>query len=93
MDQTGKNRPTSFETEKGTAQRCLILQKQEKDKGFTVSEDEFGDLQGRTMLTLEKDTFIAWGQEVGGLQAGLGFRPGQKRAYRRRDGEIGRPGP
>jgi|GEM_PF-1875446 len=29
MDQTGKNRPTTFETEKGTAQRCLILQKEE----------------------------------------------------------------
>jgi len=29
----------------------------------------------------EKETFTAWGKEVGGLQAGLGFRPGQKRAY------------
>jgi RNA polymerase sigma factor (sigma-70 family) len=26
--------------------------------------------------------FTAWGNEVGGLQAGLGFRPGDKRAYR-----------
>src|SRR5262245_64225162 len=30
----------------------------------------------------EKETFTVWGKEVGGLQAGLGFRPGQKRAYR-----------
>jgi RNA polymerase sigma factor (sigma-70 family) len=30
----------------------------------------------------EKEGFTAWGDEVGGLQAGLGFRPGQKRAYR-----------
>jgi hypothetical protein len=29
----------------------------------------------------EKEAFIAWGKEVGGLQAGLGFHPGQKRAY------------
>ena len=30
----------------------------------------------------EKEGFTAWGKEVGGLQAGLGFRPGEKRAYR-----------
>lgn len=29
----------------------------------------------------EKESFTAWGPEVGGLQAGLGFRPGQKRVY------------
>jgi hypothetical protein len=29
----------------------------------------------------EKETFTAWGTEVGGLQAGLGYKPGQKRAY------------
>jgi hypothetical protein len=29
----------------------------------------------------EKKGFTAWGKEVGGLQAGLGFRPGEKRAY------------
>jgi RNA polymerase sigma factor (sigma-70 family) len=29
----------------------------------------------------EKEAFTAWGKEVGGLQAGLGFRPGEKRAY------------
>jgi hypothetical protein len=28
-----------------------------------------------------KEAFTAWGKEVGGLQAGLGFRPGEKRAY------------
>jgi len=30
----------------------------------------------------EKESFTAWGKKVGGLQAGLGFRPGEKRAYR-----------
>jgi hypothetical protein len=29
----------------------------------------------------EKEGFTAWGKEVGGLQAGLGFRPGERRAY------------
>src|SRR5262249_55806592 len=29
----------------------------------------------------EKETFTVWGKEVGGLQAGLGFRPGEKRPY------------
>src|SRR5262249_21671145 len=29
----------------------------------------------------DKETFTAWGKEVGGLQAGLGFRPGENRAY------------
>jgi hypothetical protein len=29
----------------------------------------------------EKEAFTAWGKEVGVLQAGLGFRPGEKRAY------------
>ncbi len=31
--------------------------------------------------TTEKEPFTAWGKEVGGLQAGLGFKAGQKRAY------------
>jgi RNA polymerase sigma factor (sigma-70 family) len=30
----------------------------------------------------EKTPFTAWGKEVGGLQAGLGYDPGKKRAYR-----------
>ena len=29
----------------------------------------------------EKETFTAWGKEINGLQAGLGFRPGEKRPY------------
>ena len=29
----------------------------------------------------DKEGFTAWGKEVGGLQAGLGYHPGQKRAY------------
>jgi len=29
----------------------------------------------------EKEVFTAWGKEAGGLQTGLGYRPGQHRAY------------
>ena len=29
----------------------------------------------------EKEGFTAWGKEAGGLQAGLGYRPGEHRAY------------
>ena len=29
----------------------------------------------------KKEAFTAWGKEIGGLQAGLGFSAGQKRAY------------
>jgi RNA polymerase sigma factor (sigma-70 family) len=29
----------------------------------------------------KKETFTSWGKEIGGLQAGIGFRPGEKRAY------------
>src|SRR5207247_9880374 len=34
----------------------------------------------------EKETFTAWGKEVGGLQAGLGFRLGEHRVYHHREG-------
>ncbi|MFL5341456.1 MAG: RNA polymerase sigma factor, partial [Gemmataceae bacterium] len=29
----------------------------------------------------DKEAFTAWGKEVGGMQAGLGFRPGENRVY------------
>ena len=32
-------------------------------------------------LPPEKEPFTAWGKEVGGLQAGLGFKAGEQRAY------------
>ena len=34
----------------------------------------------------EKETFTAWGKEINGLQAGLGFRAGEKRAYHHGEG-------
>ena len=35
----------------------------------------------KTPQKQEKEAYTAWGKEIGGLQAGLGFRPGEKRAY------------
>jgi uncharacterized protein (TIGR03067 family) len=53
------------------------------EQGSTSRPKAFATVTGSlfTMLTLEKEGFTAWGKEVGGLQAGLGFFPGQKRAY------------
>ena len=36
---------------------------------------------GDKELPEKKETFTAWGKEVGGLQAGLGVRAGERRAY------------
>jgi hypothetical protein len=40
------------------------------------------ELEVKDVKKQEKAAFTAWGKEVGGLQAGLGFRAGDKRAYR-----------
>ncbi len=73
IDLEGKNRPTSFKTEAGRGQRFYILQKKgppgQDDKKAPQKQDK------------EKNVFTAWGKEVGGLQAGLGYKTGQKRAY------------
>ncbi|MCI0538695.1 MAG: sigma-70 family RNA polymerase sigma factor [Verrucomicrobiales bacterium] len=39
-------------------------------------------VEGPVKPKQEKETFTAWGKELGGLQAGLGYKSGQKRAYR-----------
>jgi RNA polymerase sigma factor (sigma-70 family) len=50
-------------------------------------QDDPGDRQPVAQKPVEsavkhdKEAFTAWGKEVGGLQAGLGLKPGQKRAY------------
>src|SRR5262249_40586300 len=36
---------------------------------------------GTVEFEVKPASVTAWGKEVGGLQAGLGFRPGEKRAY------------
>jgi RNA polymerase sigma factor (sigma-70 family) len=39
------------------------------------------DAGAKTLPVQEKEGFTAWGKEIDGLQAGLGYRPGGKRAY------------
>jgi RNA polymerase sigma factor (sigma-70 family) len=46
----------------------------------TVAEEWVGSPQKQEKVS-DKEGFTAWGKEVGGLQAGLGYLPGQKRAY------------
>ncbi len=66
-------RPTEFTSIEGarhvlfTMRRQKPPQKQEEEKG-----------KGKEK---EKECFTAWGKEVGGLQAGLGYPPGQKQVY------------
>lgn len=44
----------------------------------TRSED---DAKAESIVEQDKEGITAWGKEVGGLQAGLGYRPGKKRTY------------
>ena len=46
------------------------------------SDEKKGESPQQQEQKQEKEGFTAWGKEVGGLQAGLGFYPGEKRAYR-----------
>jgi RNA polymerase sigma factor (sigma-70 family) len=50
--------------------------KKDRPKEFATAP---GD--GRTLAVLEKEASTAWGEEVDGLQAGLGYKLGQMRAY------------
>jgi RNA polymerase sigma factor (sigma-70 family) len=62
---SGKARPRAFESTAGGGQNLHNLKRVKTPQP-----------QGR-----DKAAFTAWGKEVGGLQAGLGFRPGERRAY------------
>jgi RNA polymerase sigma factor (sigma-70 family) len=55
---------------------CLAFAEKGRPKEFATAT---GD--GRTLITLEKKDVTAWGKEAGGLQAGLGYLPGQHRTY------------
>jgi RNA polymerase sigma factor (sigma-70 family) len=68
-----KSRPKEFATVAGLA--MITLEKEE------VKEKEKPAEKQAEKPDKEKDPFIAWGKVVDGLQAGLGFPPGQKRVY------------
>lgn len=44
-------------------------------------DDKEKPVEPAAKLEKEKEALTAWGQELGGLQAGLGYRSGEKRAY------------
>lgn len=60
--------------EKPAAAPAASLRSDEQEKPKTAATE----LQPKTT---EKVGFTAWGKEVGGLQAGLGFKAGEKRVY------------
>ncbi|HLW66180.1 MAG TPA: sigma-70 family RNA polymerase sigma factor [Gemmataceae bacterium] len=68
QDQEGA-RPTEFTSNVGSRQ-VLFTMRRQKPKKEAENEKE-----------KEKEPLTAWGKEVGGIQAGLGYRAGQKRAY------------
>ena len=49
---------------------------------FTLTEAVASSPASEASKTAEQKPYTAWGKEVGGLQAGLGFKAGEKRAYR-----------
>ncbi len=48
---------------------------------IVTDEESLQQLAALIPATTEKAAFTAWGKEVGGLQAGLGFKAGEQRVY------------
>jgi RNA polymerase sigma factor (sigma-70 family) len=87
-DQDGKNRKTiATETGRSPATIAIGLEDwRQGDKPLIASDkpptaEERVKVSPKQEQNQEKEGFTAWGKEVGGLQAGLGYPPGQKRAY------------
>jgi RNA polymerase sigma factor (sigma-70 family) len=84
-----EQRPKAMASNKDTRDVFLILKRiahMTKKDGEQAKDGRTGEreLTPETQeQEKEKAGFTAWGEEVGGLQAGLGFRPGDKRAYSR----------
>lgn len=60
---------------------ALVAPTSAQDDGTTPAGKHVGPA-ARQEKALNKESVTAWGEEVGGLQAGLGFLPGEDRAYR-----------
>jgi RNA polymerase sigma factor (sigma-70 family) len=65
-------RPEEFKTNKENGRFFLKLRRK------TAAEKP---VKPAAKQEKEKEAFTAWGKEVDGVQAGLGFRPGEHRAY------------
>jgi len=53
----------------------------EKERNQPYKLEEKKERNQPYKLEEKKEDFTAWGKELGGLQSGLGFRPGEKRVY------------
>jgi RNA polymerase sigma factor (sigma-70 family) len=72
--QPGDDRPTTLESTEGSKHHLWTLKRRDKPPG---AEDRVIAPPKQE----QEEAFTAWGKEVGGVQAGLGYLPGQKRAY------------
>jgi uncharacterized protein (TIGR03067 family) len=74
-------RPQEFKTGEGDGQFLLRLRRKtavgQDDKKPAAEKP----VEPAAKQKKEKEAFTAWGKEINGLQAGLGFRLGEKRAY------------
>jgi RNA polymerase sigma factor (sigma-70 family) len=78
---TPDQRPQEFKTGEGNGQFLLKLRRKTatgRDEKKPTAEKPVGPAAKQKK---EKEARTAWGKEVGGVQAGLGFRPGEHRAY------------
>jgi RNA polymerase sigma factor (sigma-70 family) len=74
--QDGKNRKT-IATETGRSPATIAINPEDWQQG----DKPLVKVPQKQEQTQEKEAFTAWGEEVGGLQAGVGFLPGKKRTY------------
>jgi RNA polymerase sigma factor (sigma-70 family) len=79
--------PASFDIKKagpGMFPTCWTLRRDDDGKP-PVASDKPPIPEGQVNVPQEQEQeekdFTAWGKEVGGLQAGLGYRPGEHRVY------------
>jgi RNA polymerase sigma factor (sigma-70 family) len=74
-------RPQAFKTGEGNGQLLLKLRRKTaagQDQKKPTTEKPVAPAAKQEK---DKEAFTAWGKEINGLQAGLGFRSGEQRAY------------
>jgi hypothetical protein len=93
LDENEKNPPTDFSANAGSNRILWVFKRDSaSDKKPKQGEEKKGDKSDKPPIAeewvttppkqkQEKEGFTAWGEPVGGLQAGLGIRPAAKRVY------------